>query len=122
MNDDQELMDVFFKEAHDLIDEMRRELTSLSEEPNSTNLGNLFRCAHTLKSSSGVVGFNNLHELALALERTTKAVKDEKCEINPELISLLSKGIEVCQTLLDEREAEGIGELLEQLNRIANSK
>jgi two-component system chemotaxis sensor kinase CheA len=122
MNDDQELMDVFFKEAHDLIDEMRRELTSLNKETNTANLANLFRCAHTLKGSSGIVGFNDLHELALALERIFKGAKDEKCEINPELISLLSKGIEVCQTLLDEREAEGIGELLEQLNRIANSK
>ena len=118
MDDDQELMDVFFKEAHGLIDEMRRELTSLSEEPNTANLGNLFRCAHTLKGSSGMVGLNHLHELALALERTTKVVKDENCEINPELISLLLEGIEACQTLLDEKEVEGIGELLEQLNRI----
>lgn len=119
MSDDQELMDVFFKEAHDLIDEMRRELTSLSEEPNPANLGNLFRCAHTLKSSSGVVGFDNLHELALALERIFKGAKDEKCEINSKLISLFSEGIEACQKLLDGEEVEGIGELLQQLNRIA---
>jgi chemotaxis protein histidine kinase CheA len=120
MDADQELMDVFFKEAHGLIDEMRRDLGSLSEERNPTNLGNLFRCAHTLKGSSGIVGFDNLHELALSLERTTKAVEDENCEINPELISLLLEGIEACQTLLDGGEVEGIGELIiEQLNRIA---
>jgi len=115
MDADQELMDVFFKEAHDLIDEMRRELASLSEELDTANLDNLFRCAHTLKSSSGIVGFDNLHELALALERTTKAVKDEKCEINSKLISLLSEGIEVCQRLLNGEEVEGIGELVEGL-------
>jgi two-component system chemotaxis sensor kinase CheA len=118
MNDDQELMDVFFKEAHDLIDEMRRELASLSEEPNTANLGNLFRCAHTLKGSSGIVGLNNLHELALALERITKAVKDENCEINPELISLLLEGIEACQALLDGEEVEGYNELMKELGKI----
>ena len=120
MSDDQELMDVFLEEAQDLIDKMRTELSSLSEESNRVNLGNLFRCAHTLKGSSGIVGFDNLHELALSLERTTKAVEDENCEINPELISLLLEGIEACQTLLDGGEVEGIGELIiEQLNRIA---
>jgi two-component system chemotaxis sensor kinase CheA len=117
MNDDQELMDVFFKEAHDLLDEMRRELTSLSEEPNTANLGNLFRCAHTLKSSSGIVGFNNLHELALILERVTKAVKDEKCEINPELISLFSESIDACQRLLSREDVGGYSELIEELQK-----
>jgi two-component system chemotaxis sensor kinase CheA len=118
MNDDKELMDVFFKEAHDLIDEMRRELASLSEERNPTNLGNLFRCAHTLKGSSGIVGLNNLHELALALERIAKAMKDGKCEINAELIPLLSEAIEACQALLDEQEVEGYNELMKELGKI----
>jgi len=118
MDDDQELMDVFFKEAHDLIDEMRRELASLSEEPNPANLANLFRCAHTLKGSSDVVGFGNLHELALALEKFFKGAKDEKCGINPELISLLSEGIEVCQRLLNGEEVEGYNELVEGLGKI----
>jgi chemotaxis protein histidine kinase CheA len=117
MDDDQELMDVFFKEAHDLLDEMRRELTSLSEEQNTANLCNLFRCAHTLKSSSGIVGLDNLHELALALERTTKTVKDEKCEINPVIISLFSEGIEACQRLLNGEEVQGYNELIEELGK-----
>ena len=120
MSDDQELMNVFLEEAQDLIDKMRTELSSLSEEPNRVNLGNLFRCAHTLKSSAGIVGFNNLHELALVLERIAKAIKDGKREINTELISLFSEGIEACQRLLDGEEMEGIGELLQQLNSITD--
>ena len=118
MSDDQELMDVFLEEAQDLIDKMRTELSSLSEESNRVNLGNLFRCAHTLKSSSGIVGFNNLHKLTLGLERIAKAMKDGKREINTELISLLSEGIEVCQRLLNGEEMEGIGGLMEKLGRI----
>jgi two-component system chemotaxis sensor kinase CheA len=119
MDNTQDLMDVFLKEAHDLIDEMRKELSLLSEEPNSANRDNIFRCAHTLKNSSGIVGLDNLYELALALERTTRAVKDEKCEINSELISLLSKSFETCRKLVDVGEVEEIGELLEKLEKVS---
>jgi two-component system chemotaxis sensor kinase CheA len=118
MNNDRDLMDIFLEEAHDLIDEMKRDLSSLSEEPNAANLNDLFRCAHTLKSSSGIVGFDNLHELALALEETFKRIKDEKCETDPQLICLLSEGIEACQKLLNGEEVEGYNELLEELGKI----
>jgi two-component system chemotaxis sensor kinase CheA len=119
MDNTQDLMDVFLKEAHDLIDEMSKELSLLSEEPKSANLDNIFRCAHTLKNSSGIVGFDNLYELAFALERTSKAAKDEKCEINSELISLLSKSFETCRKLVDVGEAEEMGKLLEKLEKVS---
>jgi two-component system chemotaxis sensor kinase CheA len=118
MNDDKELMDFFFKEAHDLLDEMRRELTSLCEEPNTANLGNLFRCAHTLKGSSGSVGFDKVHEISLLLQDISKSAKDGKLEISADIIPLLFQGVEACQKLLNEEEVEGIGELLKKLENI----
>jgi two-component system chemotaxis sensor kinase CheA len=120
MNDDKELMDVFFKEAHGLLDEMRRELTSLSEEPNTANLDNLFRCAHTLKGSSGSVGFGKVYEISLLLQDIFKSAKNGRLEISADIIPLLSRGVEACQKLLNGEEVQGIGELTQQLNRIAS--
>jgi len=118
MDDDQELMDAFYEETQSLIDEMRKDLSALGEEYIPTILHNLFRCAHTLKGSSGIVGFDNLREVAQALEKIFKAAKDQKCEINDDVISLLSESIEACHRLLDGDEVEGLGELLKKLNRI----
>ncbi len=118
MNDDKELMDVFFKEAHGLLDEMRSELTSLIEEPDTANLDNLFRCAHTLKGSSGSVGFDKVHEISLLLQDIFKSAKDGRLEIRTDIIPLLSRGVEACQKLLNGEEEEGIGELLKKLENI----
>jgi two-component system chemotaxis sensor kinase CheA len=118
MNDDQELMDVFFKEAHDLIDEMRRELTSLNKETNTANLANLFRCAHTLKGSSGSVGFEKVHEISLLLQDIFKSAKDGKLGISADSIPLLFQGVEACHKLLNGEEVEGIEELLKKLEKI----
>jgi len=118
MQDEQELMDVFLKEAHDLIDEMRRELALLNKEPGIVNLDNLYRCAHTLKGSSGSVGFDKVHEISLLLQDTFKSAKDGKLEISAEIIPLLSRAVDACQKLLGGGEVEGIGELMDQLEKI----
>jgi len=118
MDDGEELMDAFYEEAQNLIDEMRKDLSALGEEYIPTILHSLFRCAHTLKGSSGIVGFDNLREVAQALEKIFKAAKDQKCVINDDVISLLSESIEAFHRLLDGEEVEGLGELLKKLNRI----
>ncbi len=126
ITDNQELMDAFYEEAQTLIDEMRKDLSILGEglsppgepgEPSST-FSRLFRCAHIIKSSSGIVGFDDLHEVTQALEKIFKQAKDEKLMINAEVVSILSDSIEVCQKLLNKEKVVGHRELLTRLNNL----
>jgi len=116
-----ELMDLFYEEAQSLIDEMRKELSALGEERSATILHRLFRCAHTIKSSSGVVGFNELGEIAQALEMIFKAAQDEEIRLNAEVIRLLSASVEVCRELLNKEESDNYKELLNRLHTICQS-
>ncbi len=123
ITDNHELMDAFYEEAYTLIDEIRKDLLILGEGPSppgeprkqSSTLNRLFRCVHTFKSSSGIVGFDDLHDIAQALEKIFKAAKDEKIELHADVIPLFSDSIEVCQKLLNKEKVVGYKELLERL-------
>ncbi len=116
ITDNQELMDAFYQEAQALIDEMRKDVSTLGEARVPTIPHRLFRYAHTLKTSSGIVGFDDLHEVIRALTKTFKAAEDEKFSINADAIALLSDSIEVCQKLLNKEEVVGYEEFLARLD------
>lgn len=116
---DKELMEAFYQEAHDLIAEMGKDLSSLCEERDPTILHRLYRCAHTIKSSSGSVGYNELHKMTQALEQIFKAASEGRYEINDEAISLFSASVDACRRLLHEgKEAAGYKGLLERLHSL----
>jgi chemotaxis protein histidine kinase CheA len=142
--DNQELMKVFNEEAQSLIDEMRKSLTDLHEELKAKEIGRkaggeiqsplsepavkpdilhrLFRCAHTIKSSSRSVGFNALEEISQALEKVFKEAIDYEFKFDADLIPLFSESVEICQKLLNEEEVAGFKDALERLKNIPHYK
>ena len=116
ISDNHELMQVFYKEGQDLIEEMRKDLSILSEEPDPEVLRRLFRYAHIVKSSSGSVGFSDLEKVTEALEKIFRAASDERLVISADVIPLLGESVEVCQKLLNREKVASFEELLERLN------
>jgi two-component system chemotaxis sensor kinase CheA len=115
--DSQDLMDIFFEETQSLINKMKKELSTLGGKKVQSDFFQLFRCVHNIKSSSGAVGFDNLRDIAHALEKIFKVEKDKKSKINTDVIALFSESVEACQRLLNEEEVAGYKELLERLNK-----
>lgn len=135
-----ELMDVFYEETQRLIDEMRQDMSTLSQgaeireqissssEPTvlsdnaaadeSLALRRLFRCAHIIKSSSRSVGFDGLEEIAEVLEKIFNKADDERFVMTAEVICLLCESVEACGKLLNDEEVVGHKELLDRLNGI----
>ena len=137
----EELMDIFYQEAQNLIDEMRGDLSALSQGRETTDrivcssngpfelsqttlsdqsavLGRLFRCAHIIKSSSASVGLDELNKITEALERIFKKAGAEGFVMTADVICLLSESVEACQKLLNQEEITGHQELLDRLNSI----
>jgi len=125
--ENQDLIESFHGEAQSLIDEMRTDLSYLKREqgkedenPNhSQNLQNLFRCTHTIQSSSNIMGFHDLSELCEPLSNIFLRVKKENLEFSDDDIAFLFESIEVCQKLLDGEVVKHI-ELIGKLNNILN--
>ena len=125
---DQELREIFYVEANMLLEEMRKDVLLLSEdqaagsgvEDKSVVFQRLSRCAHTIKGSSGIVGFTSVQDISRALEMLFKAAKEDDTVIDAYALTLISESIEVCQSVLDGQDSGGLDDLLERLSNISN--
>ena len=135
-----ELMDVFYEETQRLIDEMRQDMSTLSQgaenrDPITSSsessalsdnatvdespvLRRLFRCAHIIRSSSRSVGLDGLEQISGTLERIFRKAGDEVVPMGGDTISLLCESVEACQKLLNGEEIVGRKELIDRLDGI----
>ena len=116
-----ELIKIFYEETQELIEDMRQEMLGLSQTElcdRSCVYCRLFRCAHIIKGSSSSVGFDELKNIAQALEIIFKEACDERFIISNGVSALLCEGVEACQKLLNGEEIANHKELLDKLNSI----
>ncbi len=127
-NGDQELKEIFYVEANMLLEEMRKDLSLLSEgqavvggvEEKPAIFQRLGRCAHTIKGSSGIVGLTGIQDIARALEIIFRTARDDNSVIDAYSLPLISEGVDVCQSVLDGQDTGGHEDLLERLSNISN--
>ncbi len=81
--------DLFLEEASEQIEELNQNLLILEKEGYDPEVINeIFRTAHTLKSSAAFVGLEDLSDLAHKMEDLLQQVKDEKVEVTTELVNV----------------------------------
>ena len=118
----------FIAESQEGLDRMERCLTELETRPGDTDLlGEIFRAVHTIKGTTGFLGFDRLEKLAHAGEHLLGALRDGRLEVSSELISGLLRlldGLRAILALIDETGGEGTragdedGELIAELARL----
>ncbi|HEY1406586.1 MAG TPA: chemotaxis protein CheW, partial [Spirochaetota bacterium] len=85
-----EYQDIFLEEADDQLQELNRNLLDLEQNPeNEDTINNIFRAAHSLKSSAAFVGLNDLSDLAHKMENLLQGIRDKTMRITPEIIDIL---------------------------------
>ena len=101
----------FLAESMEGLDRMERCLTELELRPaDSELLGEIFRAVHTIKGTTGFLGFGRLEKLAHAGENLLGALRDGTLEVTGELISgllLLMDGLRKILLLIESTGGEG---------------
>jgi two-component system chemotaxis sensor kinase CheA len=101
----------FIAESQEGLDRMERCLTELETRPGDSELlGEIFRVVHTIKGTTGFLGFDRLEKLAHAGEHLLSALRDGKLVVTSELISgllLLMDGLRNILVLIEETGGEG---------------
>ncbi len=115
----------FIAESQEGLDRMERCLTELETRPGDTSLlGEIFRAVHTIKGTTGFLGFDRLEKLAHAGEHLLGALRDGRLVVTSELISGLLRlmdGLRAILALIEETGGEGTrssdedGELIAEL-------
>jgi two-component system, chemotaxis family, sensor kinase CheA len=102
----------FIAESQEGLDRMERCLTELEARPDDSQLvGEIFRVVHTIKGTTGFLGFDRLEKLAHAGEHLLSALRDGKVAVTSELISGLLRlmdGLRAILILIEDTGGEGV--------------
>jgi len=94
---------VFTQEAEELIQKLDENVLILEKEGQNPELiQEIFRAAHTLKGSSGMLGHERMAELTHAMETLFDKVRKDELSVTTELIDLLLDGLDALKVLKDE--------------------
>ena len=115
----------FIAESQEGLDRMERCLTELETRPDDASLlGEIFRAVHTIKGTTGFLGFDRLEKLAHMGEHLLGSLRDGRLAVTSELISGLLRlmdGLRAILLLIEETGGEGTrsgdedGELIAEL-------
>lgn len=118
-----ELTREFLIESQEGLDRMERCLTDLEERPQETALlAEIFRSVHTIKGTTGFLGYTRLEKLAHTGENLLGLLRDGKMVADQAIINgllALLDGLRSILQLIETEGNEGDGqdaELIEQLN------
>ena len=120
-----ELTREFLIESQEGLDRMERCLTELEERPQDAGLiGEIFRSVHTIKGTTGFLGFKRLEKLAHAGENLLGLLRENKLTADRPIITgllHLLDGLRVILKTIEAEDAEGEGgdsELIGQLEEL----
>jgi two-component system chemotaxis sensor kinase CheA len=98
----------FLIESQEGLDRMERCLTDLEERPRDTELlGEIFRSVHTIKGTTGFLGFKRLEKLAHAGENLLGLLREGRLAADGDVITGLLQLLDGLRSILKTIEAEG---------------
>ncbi len=101
----------FLLESHEGLDALDREFVALETNPASPErIADIFRTVHTIKGSSGFLGFARLGAIAHAGENLLSGLRDGSFPLTPAMISALLMLVDRVRGLLRAIEQGGVEE------------
>lgn len=88
----QELVSIFLTEGRELTDFLEQQLLAVEHTPSALNdetINAMFRAAHTIKGSAGVVGLHDVVAFTHLVETAFESVRAKQLQLNTPLINIL---------------------------------
>lgn len=124
-----EYQDIFLEEADELLQELNQNLLALEKNPgNDEIINNIFRAAHSLKSSAAFVGLNDLSDLAHKMENLLQGIRDKTNDMTSEVVDVIFKCFDVITAIIEKVSSgqapdKDLKPLIERINVVTdNSK
>lgn len=96
-----QISDVFYEEARELLDNLEEQLLILENNPSDYDtISAVFRAMHTIKGSAAMFGFNAVSEFTHEVESTLDQVRNGIVPVSSELIELTLKARDHINTML----------------------
>ncbi len=124
-----EIIKEFLVESSENLDQLDQDFIELEKNPSSKELlSRIFRAIHTVKGTSGVLGFPKLESVAHVGENLLSLLRDGEMKLDPELISGLLAMVDAIREMLRQIEASAsdgdkdYSALIEQLSALKTKR
>ncbi len=108
MSDMDDIVREFLVESSEGLDTLDRNLVALEQHPGDKELlAGIFRCIHTIKGTSGFLGFGRLESVTHVGESLLSDLRDGKKSLTPEITSVLLQLVDAVRSMLGAIEATG---------------
>lgn len=98
-----EYQDIFLEEADEQLQELNENLLKLEKDPADEEIiNNIFRAAHSLKSSAAFVGLTDLGDLAHKMENLLQGIRDKVMKVTPAIVDVLFQCFDVINDVIRE--------------------
>jgi len=118
MSEQDETLQIFFSETDELLRAAEESLLALESEPESaSDIEQIFRSVHTMKSGAAMVGFMGISEYAHLVENLLERLRSQKLAVTNNLITFLLDAVDFIRSMVDQvsqGEAEVDPEVLNQ--------
>ncbi|HQI02930.1 MAG TPA: Hpt domain-containing protein, partial [Deltaproteobacteria bacterium] len=96
-----ELVKVFMEESEDEIRELETGLIKLEEESGDEDtINRVFRAAHTIKGSAGLVGFENVSNYTHTIENILDRIRKKELSVTKKLITTLLESVDFLKRMI----------------------
>ena len=107
-NEMEEIIQDFIQETIEILESLDKDLVILEETPNDTELLNrIFRSIHTVKGTSGFLGFERLTSVAHKTEDILNKLRKEDIKLTHRLMDLILIGVDGVKVLFGEIQEDG---------------
>ncbi len=97
-----EYQDIFLEEADELLQDLNRNLLELEKNPDEEEIiNNIFRAAHSLKSSAAFVGLNDLSDLAHRMENLLQGIRDKTNTVTSDVVDVIFKCFDTISDVIE---------------------
>jgi two-component system chemotaxis sensor kinase CheA len=108
MSDMDDIVREFLVESNENLDQLDRDLVALEKDPKAENiLASIFRTIHTIKGTSGFLGFSKLESVTHVGESLLSKMRDGELLLNAEITSGLLVMVDAVREMLANIEATG---------------
>ena len=123
-----EYQDIFLEEADEQLQELNQNLLQLEQNPEAGEIiNNIFRAAHSLKSSAAFVGLNSLSDLAHKMENLLQGIRDKSLNVTPEIVEVLFRCFDVISNVIGtvsagEEPTQDMSGIISDLEKVRGDK
>jgi two-component system chemotaxis sensor kinase CheA len=123
-----EYQDIFLEEADEQLQELNHNLLELEKNPDDNDIiNNIFRAAHSLKSSAAFVGLNDLSDLAHKMENLLQGLRDHTMKVTPEIVDVIFKCFDEINSVIGsvsagEEPTQDLSWIIGEIGRISETQ